>query len=137
MIEIPWNPDPRSLRQFAAIWFPLFAVVVGFLIGRGTGAWSAVQVAWMACAGVSLLGLLWPAGIRPVFLGLLLLTFPIGWVVSHVLLMAIFMLVFLPIGVLHRLRGRDALRLRPPPPGESLWTTVETVQDPAHYTRPS
>jgi hypothetical protein len=136
MIEIPWHPSTRSLRQFAGIWFPLFAALAGSLVGRWTGAWSAVQVAWVACAGVSMLGLLWPPGIRPVFLGLLLLTYPIGWVVSHVLLAAIFMLVFLPIGLVHRLRGRDALRLRPPPPGSSLWTTVEPVQDPAHYTRP-
>lgn len=136
MIEIPWHPSRRSLRQFAGIWFPLFAALAGTLVGRATSAWSAVQAAWIACAAMAVIGLLWPTAIRPVFVGLLLLTYPIGWVVAHVLLTTIFFLLFLPIGLIHRLRGRDLLQLRPPSAGSSLWSPVAPMADTDRYTRP-
>ena len=94
MISIQWNPERKQLRQFAAIWFPAFGALLGWVIGGKSGQWAAVQVAWMLCGGVALAGFFYPPLIRPVFVGLILVTFPIGWVVSHVLLGAIFYFFF-------------------------------------------
>jgi len=73
---------------------------------------------------------------RPVFVGLILLTYPIGWVVSHLLLAAIFYLLFLPIGLVLRMTGHDPLQLKPPA-GNSLWKTPAGKTDPASYLRQS
>ena len=89
MISIQWNPEKKQLRQFAGIWFPAFCGLVGWMIGKKTGHWGAVEIGWFVCGGVSVAGFLFPPLIRPVFVGLILATFPIGWVVSHVLLPAI------------------------------------------------
>lgn len=136
MIEIPLHPSRPMLRQFAAIWLPLFAAMVGFWVGRATGRWDAVRAGWVVTAALAAGGLVWPPFVRPVFLGLIVLTFPIGWVVSHALLTAIFLFVFTPIGLVRRLLGHDALALRDRPDRISMWQASSATQEPRRYTRP-
>ena len=136
MIEIQWNPERKQLRQFAGIWFPAFCALIGWIIGKKTGHWEVVEVGWAICGVLALAGLIYPAAIRPVFVGLILLTFPIGWVVSHLLLGAIFYLLVTPIGLVLRMTGHDPLHLKPPT-GDSLWKTPVGKTDPASYLRQS
>jgi hypothetical protein len=136
MISVQWNPERKQLRQFAGIWFPAFCALIGWIIGKRTGHWGAVQLAWIFCGVQALLGVCYPAAIRPVFVGLILATFPIGWVVSHLLLGAIFYGIVTPIGLVLRLTGHDPLQLRPPA-GDSLWKTPVGKTDPASYLRQS
>ena len=136
MIDIQWNPKKKQLRQFAGIWFPAFCGLIGWIVGAKSGHWGAVQAAWVVCGVQALLGVCFPAAIRPVFVGLILLTYPIGWVVSHLLLGAIFYLLFLPIGLVLRITGHDLLQLKPPP-GNTLWKTPVGKTDPASYLRQS
>jgi hypothetical protein len=136
MISVQWNPKQRQLRQFAGIWFPAFCALVGWSIARKTGQWHEVQIGWLAAGILSFSGLIYPPLIRPVFVGLILATFPIGWVVSHVLLGAIFYGIVTPLGLILRLTGHDPLQLKPPT-GNSLWKTPVGKTDPASYLRQS
>ena len=136
MISIQWYPDRKQLRQFAGIWFPAFCALVGWSIARKTGLWCLVGIGWMAGGTLALAGLIYPPLIRPVFVGLILITFPIGWVVSHVLLGVIYFGVVMPVGLLLRMIGHDPLQLRPPG-GDSLWKTPAGKTDPASYLRQS
>ena len=136
MISVQWNPERKQLRQFAAIWFPAFCALVGWMVGKKTGLWSGVEIAWAACAVVAVAGFVHPPLIRPVFVGLILTTFPIGWVVSHVLLGAIFYGVVTPIGLILRLTGHDSLQLKPPR-ADTLWKRPVGKTDPASYLRQS
>jgi len=47
---------------------------------------------------------------RYLYVGLTLLTFPIGFILSHVLLAIVFYLVITPVGLVMRLLGRDPLQ---------------------------
>jgi hypothetical protein len=136
MISVQWNPERKQLRQFAGIWFPAFCALVGWSIAKKTGHWHEVEIAWVVAGIFSVGGWIFPPLIRPVFVGLILLTYPIGWVVSHVLLGAIFYGVVTPIGIILRLTGHDPLLLRAPG-GSSLWKTPVGKTDPASYLRQS
>ena len=136
MIAVQWNPERKQLRQFAAIWFPAFCALVGWVVGAKTGQWTAVQVGWGVCGLQAVAGWVCPAAIRPVFVGLILLTYPIGWVVSHLLLGSIFLFLFLPIGRVLRCTGHDPLQLKPPR-GNSLWKVPVGKNEPASYLRQS
>jgi hypothetical protein len=136
MIAIQWNPDTKQLRQFAGIWFPAFCLLLGWIVGAKSGQWTAVQVGWAVGGLLSVAGTVYPPAIRPVFVGLILLTYPIGWVVSHLLLGAIFYGLFTPIGLILRMTGHDPLQLRPPSKA-SLWKTPVGKTDPASYLRQS
>jgi len=136
MIAIQWNPDRKQLRQFAGIWFPAFCALVGWSIVRKTGYWHEVEVGWAIAGIISIAGLVFPPLIRPIFVGLILLTYPIGWGVSHVLLGVIFYGIVTPIGIILRITGHDPLQLKAPL-GSSLWKSPTGKIGPASYLRQS
>jgi Saxitoxin biosynthesis operon protein SxtJ len=103
LFQLNLKPSTKELRWFAGLWFPLFAAMVAWLLFRRFHASMAAlsvagTVAALACAG-----LVWPGVIRPVYLGMMRLTFPIGWVVSHVILFVAYFLVITPVGFVVRL----------------------------------
>jgi len=111
-VTIPWRPSTRMLRQFAALWV-VFGCILAWRLGAMAGSEAGLTVVALALI-IGLPGLIWPRTIRRPFLAMFLLTFPIGWVVSHVVLTALYYLVFTPLGLAFRLTGRDALVLRRP-----------------------
>jgi hypothetical protein len=126
----------KQLRQFAGIWFPAFCALVGWSVARKTGHWHEVEVGWAIAGVISIAGLVCPPLIRPIFVGLILLTYPIGWVVSHVLLGLIFYGIVTPIGIILRLTGHDPLQINAPL-GNSLWKSPTGKTDVASYLRQS
>jgi hypothetical protein len=109
-MAISWRPTPRMLRQFAALWIG-FGLLLAWRIGM-TSPLGLTIAALAVVVGVA--GLVRPATIRLPFLALTLLTWPIGWAVSQVVLAVLFYGVFTPVGMAFRLAGRDALALRRP-----------------------
>lgn len=106
VIDINWKPDTRQLRQFA--WIALVAMP---LVGWFWGASSNVLFG-LGAAGTLLVvsGYVAPVLVRPIYLALTLITFPIGLVVGEVVMLAIYFGVFLPIGLIFKLMRRDAMQ---------------------------
>ena len=130
--DIRFDPTPRELRQFAGLLAAFGAGLAAWAYWRG---WSAGWLALFAVAvGVGLIGLAFPRALRPLYVGWMVAAFPIGWAVSNVVLAVVFLTVFVPTGLIFRLFGRDALRLRKPAPG-SLWTEQAAINDPGRYLR--
>jgi hypothetical protein len=118
--DIPFSPPDRMLRQFAGLWLLFFSAIAAWQgLARGRVG-VAVFVATAALA-VGLLGLVRPRAVRPVFVGWMVLAFPIGWVVSIVLLGLVYFGLFLPLGLAFRLAGRDVLGLRRRPDLVTYW----------------
>jgi hypothetical protein len=137
--EVSVAPPPttdRVLRQFAGLWM----LVLGGLAGWHWFAGGHRTLALVA-AGLGLLvgtaGLARPSTIRPLFGGLMTITYPIGWLVSHVVLTVLFLGVFTPIAVLFRLIGRDALVRRRPPDVATYWRPRPMPDDVRSYFRQS
>ena len=59
-----------------------------------------------------LLGMIWSAAMRPLAFLWFGLSNVLGKVMSSVLLSAVYLIIVLPVAVLRRLMGKDALRLR-------------------------
>jgi hypothetical protein len=132
--DISFAPPARTLRQFAGLWLLFFA---GLAVSRGLrdGLTSPVLGLVALALTVGLLGLWRPALVRPVYVAATVLTFPLGWVMSRLLLAALYYGVFTPLGLLFRLLGRDALRLRPCPQQASYWTAKPAPADVSRYFR--
>jgi hypothetical protein len=135
MIEINKNPSTRELRQFAGIWFPLFCALIGLILYRRVG-WHAAGVAvWAVGATLALIGLAAPAAIKPVFVGMMYASFPIGWVMTHVLLGVLYYGVITPVGLVMKLAGRDTMTRRFDPALGSYWIAREPITDKERYFR--
>jgi hypothetical protein len=118
---VDFDPPLRQVRQFARIWLPLFGVVFsGLLLYRGHSATLVGSVAGVV-AVLTAGALASDAFARRVFITLLAVTAPIGWVVSMLLLAAIYFVILTPISLVRRARGADHLRLTRAPAGESYW----------------
>ena len=110
MIEINWNPSRRELRQFAGIWFPAFFMLVGGLVWYHNGSMQLTAVIWGAALFVSVVGFFVPSFMRWIFVSWMVAAYPIGWLVSHVLLGIIYFLILTPIGLVMRLLAEDPMR---------------------------
>lgn len=133
MIELPWYPTSKQLRQFA------FVAPVGFaLIGWAVYRWTGSANTWIALAAfgvvLALAGAARPGLVRPFYLLALALAFPIGWLVSNVAFFAMYFLLITPIALVFRLMGRDALALRRRA-SDSFWSDRPPQSDASRYWR--
>jgi hypothetical protein len=132
--DIPFDPPARTLRGFAAI---------SCLILAGLAVWEGLHRhrpgAALACAVlaaiVGVVGLLAPARMRPIYVGMMVATFPIGWLVSNVLLLVLFVCLFTPLAWIFRLTGRDALDIRRPRGDATGWVPKAAARDLRSYFR--
>jgi hypothetical protein len=126
VVQINRNPSAKQLNQFGFIW-------LGFLALFGALAWfklglpSLAAVLWVLAAVVPAVGWLVPAVMRAVFVGMSYAAWPIGFVVSHVVLALVYYLVLTPIGLVMRLVGYDPMTRGRDPEAATYW--VERTDD--------
>ncbi len=119
LIRINRNLSRRQLAVFGVAWLVFFAAM-GFIVhGRG-GATTAV-VLWAVAAVVPAIGWARPNFMRAVYLGMIYITFPIGFVVSYLMLIAIYYLMITPLGLVMRVFGYDPMSRRLDPVARSYW----------------
>src|SRR2546422_3987753 len=132
IIEINKNPSRRELNVFGLL-FLLFSGVVGAGLYFRSGAHEAARGVWIAGFVLTALYFAIPSLRRPFYLGWLYVTFPIGFVLSHVILGAVFYLVFTPVGLVLRLLGKDPLHRRFDRDAKSYWVEHDPHVDPKRY----
>jgi len=133
LIRINRHPPPRQLLVFALAWL----VFVG---GIGLAQWfkarpTAAVACWMLAGAVPLIGAVWREGLRLLYVGLSYATYPIGLVVSSVVLTALYYVVLTPIGLILRLARHDALQRRFDSAAPSYWHQRPVSREPASYFR--
>ena len=109
--DITRAPTSRMLRQFGALCLVVFGALAAWRLSHGTrDAWTWALL--VMSLGVGGLGLIWPQAVRWIFTGWLIVAFPIGWLVSRVVLAVLFFALFTPIALFFRMTGRDVLHRR-------------------------
>jgi hypothetical protein len=129
LIDIDLRPGAHTLRSFGWIALGAFGLLALFaLLGWGLFAWLPPEMrgatsAVLGCVGVlsGLFSALWPSGNRALYVVLSLVAFPIGFVLSYVIMALLFYAVITPIGLALRLVGRDPLERRLVPEAETYW----------------
>ena len=131
LIRINSRPSARQLLVFALAWL----VFVGLL---GLLQWHkarpvAAAICWILALGVPTAGVVWREGLRRLYVGLSYATYPIGFVVSSVVLLVIYYAVLTPIGLILRVCGHDPLQRHTG--ADSYWLKRPIPRDPASYFR--
>lgn len=134
VIEMNWQPSSRDLRVFAFV--QLIVAAVGAWLLHRRLEWDLAALALLGLSLILLVaGLVRPQILQPLFVGWMLAAFPIGWVMSHLLLAVVYFGIVTPIGVLLRWRGRDALQLKPDESQSSYWNVRPVPPAPSQYFR--
>jgi MFS family permease len=130
MIEIDWRPDDRTLRQFGVIalfGFSFLAAIAWwellvFSFGLGE-ARPIVAGVFAVLAGLSaLFSLVAPRANLPIYLGLTVVAYPIGFVLSYLIMGFLFFVMITPVGLFFRLTGYDPLQRRFDRGATTYWT---------------
>jgi hypothetical protein len=108
IVRVNRNPSRRQLNQFGFVWLG-FLAFFGLLAQFKLEAPTAAKVLWAAAVVVPVVGWLAPAFMRVVFVGMSYLAWPIGFVVSHVVLALVYYLVLTPIGLAMKVFGYDPM----------------------------
>lgn len=132
MIKIDRNPPGKQLALFAVLWV-LFVGTFGVLAWAKWGMSGLAYGLWGAAVGVPLVGAVYRPFLRWVYVGMAYAAFPIGYVLSHVLLGVIYYLLITPIGLLLRLFGKDPMSRQLDPGAESYWLERKPVDSAERY----
>lgn len=137
MIKLDLNPNPRVLRQFA--WFaPIGLPALAALVLRLVATFSWTHPALLASGAVAVVALVLyelgvPALVKGLFVTVSVVAIPIGFLLSHVLLMIVYYLVMTPIALVMRATGRDVLGKKLEPQRETYWHVRDAQRSKASY----
>ena len=125
------QPAEKQLRQFAVLCLIAFPLL--------TWLWTRQLPAtgWAACVGavVAVAGWLQPGLVRPLFVLLTLVTFPIGLVAGELAMLLVYLLALAPLAIVFRLIGRDTLQRRSPTEAKSFWQPRDRTRKIEDYFR--
>jgi hypothetical protein len=133
LIELNTTPTDRQLRQFAGQVVPLAAlVVIAFLWWHGVG-WAWLGAVAIGTSALAMLGTFCPTLVRPIYLGWVVAAYPLGWIVGHVVMGAIFFLIVTPLALVMRVLDRDPLQRQFDPNRTSYWEPRDEQTEARRY----
>ncbi|HYB37882.1 MAG TPA: SxtJ family membrane protein [Mycobacterium sp.] len=132
MIRIDRNPGRRELAVFAAV-LPVTFALLGFMVGHRLGFSAVRDGLWAAGAVLTAAYLAVPRLRRPLYVGMSRTVYPIGWLLAHVILLAVFLVVVTPVALLLRVLGHDPMHRRFDSSAPSYWVPHRPAGDPRRY----
>jgi Saxitoxin biosynthesis operon protein SxtJ len=130
--DIQFDPPRATLRQFGGLWLAFFGgLALWEAFGRGRPGWAAIL--GLLAVTIGPMGLTRPEWIRFIYVGWMVVAFPIGWTISQIMLALMFFGLFTPIGLVFRLIGRDPLDRRRRPGSNSYWAPKLASADVRRY----
>lgn len=133
LVKLDLHPTPDKLREFGDV--GLCMCVLLALLGNALLGWGFGVVRALALAGLALY-LLSRCSTRlvlPVYQALMLVSFPIGWVIGHLVLGLVYYVVVTGIALVFRLIGRDLLQRKYDPAAASYWGSCASRKKTSRY----
>jgi len=142
-VNLDFNPPPRTLRNFGLIGLAAFGLLA-LLAERHIWAFAklpagatppTVYVLGALAAYCGLFAFVAPAALKRLYIGLSVVGFPIGYVISYLVVTIMFFIIITPIGVAMRLFGRDAMKLKFDPLATTYWIKRQPPETVNRYFR--
>jgi hypothetical protein len=132
LIKINTRPTRRQLNEFGIAWLIFFLLLSALLMWKGTSAsvlWVLVTAAFL----IPLIGYFCPPFMRLIYLGMTFAAYPIGFIVSHLILMMVYYLIITPTGMVLRLTKRGFFPKKPDKRIQSYWISKTKSRNPDDY----
>jgi len=133
LVKIDWNPKSKQLQSFGKI-----ALVASAVISLLLYLLKGVAIQWVLIIFafgfiIFIISMISLELTKMIYLGMILVTLPIGWMVSFILLSAFYFLLLAPLGLIFRLIGRDPLCRKFDPNAKSYWLSRQPPKGPEQY----
>jgi hypothetical protein len=121
MIEINWNPKKKELRNFG-----IAALVASIVLSLFLYSFKHPAIYWIVIIIISgsiifLSSLISARLTRIIYLSLILLTYPIGYVLNFLVMTVFYFFIITPVGLVFRLACKDPLHRRFNYAAKSYW----------------
>ena len=133
LIEIH-HPSRRDIRVFGLV-LALFFGLIGSLVWWKSGSLETPKVLWVIGGILAIVYYAVPRLRLVMYYGWMKLIYPVGWIISHLVLLIFYYLVLTPIGLIMRAFGRDLMRRRFEGDASTYWVEHHLDSDPARYFR--
>ncbi len=98
--------NPKELRKFSIGLAVLLLIITAYIFIK----YDTLNIILPVTAGIVLLiGMVWPPGIKSVFIIFSYFGIGMNWVVTNVILFLLFFVIFTPMGLVMRLLGKKLL----------------------------
>ena len=134
ILDLRLNPSKAEKRWFGLVMLLFSGVAAGLLVWRGGSTRAALVILSLGAALCLLYYALRPLRL-PIYRIWMRVFHPIGWLLSHLVLISSYYLVLTPIGLLLRLVGYDPLQRRFDPDADSYWSPHDPAGRPDRYFR--
>ena len=107
-IEINKNPPRAQLASFGRLWAPAFAMIFSAMFWNASvfpGCVISLAIGML----IALVAWVNPLWLKPVFVTLMIVTFPLGMLIGFVLMVCVYYLCIVPIGLLLRVLEKTLL----------------------------
>jgi len=133
LVELKRDASAAETRRFALFALPAFCLLLAAIAGWRFGSATFATVFIAAGAMSIVLSLFAPGLMRGLLLAWLWVTFPVGWLVAHLVLAVIYFLLITPIGLVMRIVGRDPLRKKFDREADSYWMPRKPADESRYF----
>ncbi|MFA5423768.1 MAG: SxtJ family membrane protein [Phycisphaerae bacterium] len=133
LVSLNLHPTKKVLRDFG-----LAALFMSSLLG--------LMLLWMGKISLIGLGVIFLVGVivfvlsrisdklaKPFYLALIILTFPIGWIVSHLIMAVFYYGIITPVAIVFKLLRRDPLYRKYDPQAQTYWIEYKRKRSDKDY----
>ena len=133
LVSLNLKPSEKQLREFGLAALVMCALLGALLFWKGTLA--VAGLASFCAVGVVIFALSRVAVhlVKPIYLALIVATFPIGWVISHIVMAIFYYVIIGGVGLVFKLIGRDPLCRRYDREAQSYWIPYKSNRTAKDY----
>ena len=135
LVSLNLSPSEKHLKEFGFVSLIMFSVIGLLLFWLGKVPAKGFMIFCVVGAVVYILSRISVVLIKPIYLGMILLTFPIGWVISHLMMALFYYGIITPVALLFRLLNRDPLCKKYEPDAETYWLRHKQKRSTKDYFR--
>ncbi len=133
LVSLNLKPSNKQLRDFGLIGLCMCTVIGLLLLGLGKIPPLGLLVLFLIGLVMFVLSRISDALIKPVYLAMVILTFPIGWIISHLVMGLFFYVIVTLIAVLFKIIGRDPLYRKFDSQADTYWLPYKNKRSAKDY----
>ena len=135
LVTLNLKPSDKQLRTFGLIGLLMYCVIGGLFFVLGKIQSLGLFIFFIAGIVLFMLCRISPKLIKPVYLVLILATFPIGWMFGHIVMAIFYYGVITVIALFFRLLKRDLLHRKLDPDVNTYWIPYSHERTAKDYFR--
>ncbi len=133
LVSLNLKPSTKQLRDFGDIALCMCNIIGLLLLGLNKISPKGLIIFCLIGLAMYILSRISTALIKPVYQGLMIATFPIGWVISHLMMGLFYYGIVTLIAIIFKIIGRDPLCRKYEPEADTYWLPYKQSRSPKHY----